>query len=62
MTDRRSYVGENTVLYFCVRMVLADIYEGYRIERVSGIRRTVGVDGIVAVTVIRNDDDLVVIA
>ena len=41
-------------------LVLRDIDEGHGVEAVGGVGRAVGVDGVVGVAVVGDDDDLVV--
>ena len=56
-----SHVSEDTVIELCISMLFAHIHEWHWVQRVRGVRRTIGVDSVVAVTVVSDDDDLVVV-
>ena len=56
--DRRSYVGQHTVLHLGM-LVLRYIDKGNGVQRVSRVGRAVLVDGIVGITVVSNDDGFV---
>ena len=58
--DGGSHVGQSTVLYGG-RVVVGHVDKGNGIQRMSGVGRAVGIDGIVGITVVGNDDSLVVI-
>ena len=60
MQDRRSDVGQTTVLHRC-RVVVGDVDKRHRVQRVGGVGCTVIVDGVVGITVVGNDDGLIVI-
>ena len=56
----RSHVSQTTVLHRS-RIVIRDIDERHRIQRVSGIGRTIGVDGVVSITMVGDDDGLIIV-
>ena len=60
MEDRGSHVGQSAVFHRC-RVVVGDIDEGYGVQRVGGVGCAVGVDGIVGIAVVGDDDRLVVV-
>ena len=58
--DGGSHVGQTTVLHRC-RIVVGHIDERHGVERVSRVGRSIGVDGVVGITVVGDDDGLVVV-
>ena len=56
-----SHVSEDTVFELCVGVLFAHIHEWHWVQRVCGVRRTIGIDSIVAVAVVSDNDDLVVV-
>lgn len=58
--DGGGDVGKDTVLGVSA-LFLGDVYKGHGVERVSGVWCAVGVDCIVGVAVVGNDDYLVVV-
>ena len=60
MQDRRSDVREDTVLYLS-GLVLGNVNERNRIQGVCRVRRAILVQGVVGVTVVSDDDNLVVV-
>ena len=58
--DRGSHVGEASVTHGS-RVVVGDVDEGHGVERVGGVGCAVGVDGVVGVAVVGNDDRLIVV-
>ena len=60
MEDGGSHVGQTTVLH-CGRIVVGHIDERHGVERVSRVGRSIGVDGVVGITVVGDDNGLVVV-
>ena len=60
MQDGRSYIRQYTVLYLSI-LIGRDINKRNGIQRVGRIRRTVLVQGMVGITVVGNDDYLVIV-
>ena len=60
MEDGRSYVGQHTVLYLSI-LVVRHVNEGHRVQRVSSVGRTVGVQSVVGITVVGDDDHLITV-
>ena len=58
--NRGSDVGEYAVLNLGV-LVLGHVHEGYGIERVCGVGGAVGIDCIVGIAVVGDDDNLVAV-
>ena len=58
--DAGSNVGQTAVLHGGA-VVVGHVDEGHGVQRVSGVGRAVGVDGVVGITVVGNDDGLVVV-
>ena len=58
--DGRSYIRQYTVFYLSI-LFGRDIKQTERVQRVSRIRRTVLVQGMVGITVVGNDDYLVIV-
>ena len=62
VADGRCYVSQYTALNLGILMIVAHINERYGVERVGSVSCAVGVDGIVSVAVICNDNNLIIIA
>lgn len=60
MEDGRSNVSQ-TPVFDRRRVVVRNIDERNRIQRVGGVRRTVIIDGVVGIAVVGDDDSLVII-
>ena len=58
--DGGSNVGQAAVLHGGA-VVVGHVDEGHGVQRVSGVGRAVGVDGVVGIAVVGNDDGLVVV-
>ena len=56
--DGRCHIGQDSVLHGCI-LVLSHINEWNRVERVGCVRSSVWVDGVVSISVVCDDDDLV---
>ena len=61
LAERWRYVCEDTIFELSIGVILADIHERYWVERVSSVRSAVLVHCIVAVTVVCDDDNLLVV-
>ena len=61
MEDGRSHVGKTTVLHLCT-VVVRDVDERNRVEGVCRVWSAVRVDGVVGISVVGNDDCLVVVS
>ena len=58
--DGRSHVGQHAVLHLGV-LVRRHVDEGHGVQRVGRVGRAVGVQGVVGIAVVGDDDDLVVV-
>ena len=58
--NRWSHISKTAVLYLGI-LVGCYIYERYRIQRVGCVWSAIGIDCIVGITVVGNDDYLVII-
>ena len=59
MKDAGSHIGQDAILNLCIA-VLCHIDEWHRIERVRCIGGAISIEGIVRITVVGNDDSLVI--
>src|SRR5574344_35477 len=58
MQDRRSYISQ-TAVFYSGTVIVCYIYEWYRVQRVRCIRCTVGINGVIRITVVGNNDSFV---
>src|SRR5574344_369769 len=58
MEDGRSHIGKTTVFHLCA-VVICYIDKWNRVERVRGVWCTVGIDCVIGIAMVGNDDSLI---